>query len=252
MGRLAGVPVADDDVLLTLSFTYNGGVSALTFNGGCEFAEVDFDIIPVSYFDGAVITGTLFDITVFMEGPYNGATMNTYLNSGGLLPISQPYSGAPWNYTGTESVSAIPNANVVDWVLVEIRETAGDVESATSATMVAQLAGFLLDDGSIVGLDGSSNILAPTSFTDNIYVVVYHRNHIRVMSSTALTQIGGVYTYDFTDAQAKAYDSQQKAIGSVYGMYAGDIDNDGEVFSNDLDLILNDYPSFGVYYEFRP
>ncbi|NTV82702.1 MAG: hypothetical protein HGA23_00195, partial [Bacteroidales bacterium] len=37
--NIAGVPVADDDVLLTLSFTYNGGECAMTFNGGCEFAE---------------------------------------------------------------------------------------------------------------------------------------------------------------------------------------------------------------------
>jgi len=78
--------------------------------------------------------------------------------------------------------------------------------------------------------------------------VLYHRNHIRVMSANALTQTGGIYTYNFTDSQAKAYGSYQKAIGTgIYGMYASDIDNDGEVFSGDVTLLLNAYPVFGVY-----
>jgi len=241
-----GIPVADNDVLFTLNFIYNGGVCDMTFNAGCEFADAMLTVIPVAYYDGAVITGSYFDINVFLEGPFNGATMNTYLNDFDLIPLSHPYSGTPWSYNGAESVGAIP-ANVVDWVLLEVRETAGGVESATAATMVAQQACFLLNDGSVVGLDGSSNVLFPMSFNDNVYIVVYHRNHVRIMSADALTQVGGVYTYDFTDDDAKAYGSYQKSLGSVYGMFAGDIDNDGEVFSIDLDLILLDYPSFDVY-----
>jgi len=183
-----------------------------------------------------------------LEGPFNGTTMNTYLNGFDLLPLTQPYNGFPWGYAGTETVAAIPNANVVDWVLVEIRETAGDVETATAATMVAQQAAFILDDGSVVGLDGTSDIVVSNTFSDNVYVVIWHRNHIRVMSANAVTQVGGVYTYDFTDGAAKTYGSQQKEIGAgIFGMYAADIDNDGEVFSGDVGLLLNDYPSFGVY-----
>ena len=48
--------------------------------------------------------------------------MRTTLNSGGIIPLSQPYIGAPYNYTGTESVATIPNANIVDWVLIEHRK----------------------------------------------------------------------------------------------------------------------------------
>jgi hypothetical protein len=238
----------NDDVILTLHFIYNGGECDLTFNAGCDFAQPDLTFIPVSYFDGGVITGTFFNLKVFLEGPYNGATMNTYLNQFGFIPLAHPYSGDPWYYAGTESVTAMPNANVVDWVLVEIRETAGDVTTATSATIVARKAAFLLDDGSVVALDGESDLLFPTAFSDNVYVVIYHRNHIRVMSANALTASGGVYVYDFTDALSKAFDSQHKEIGSgVYGMYCADIDNDGEVFSGDISLFLNAYPVFNVY-----
>jgi hypothetical protein len=238
-----------EDILLTLHFTYNGGESDLTFDAGCEFAEPDLTTVPVSFFDGAVITGTRFNLKVFLQGPFNGTTMNTYLNAGGWLPTTQPYSGAPWLYSGTESVSTIPNGNVVDWVLLEFRETTGDIYSATSDSIVARKAAFLLDDGTIVGLDGSNEVLVPTTFTENVYVVVYHRNHIRVMSASALTMVGGVYVYDFTDAKAKAFDSQQRNLGGGYfGMYCADINNDGEVYSGDLSLFVNAYPSFNVYH----
>jgi len=238
----------NEDVIFTLHFTYIGGTCPLTFNAGCDFAQNDLTFIPVAYFDGGVINGTLFNLKTFLEGPFNGTTMNAYLNDFDLLPLAQPYGGLPWEYTGTESVTEMPNPNVVDWVLVEIRETEGDVETATAATTVARKAGFILDNGYIVDLDGESDLLFPTSFEDNIYVVIWHRNHIRVMSSAALTQVGGVYTYDFTDDVAKAYGSQQKEIASgVFGMYSADIDNDGEVFAGDVGIFLNDYPTFGAY-----
>jgi hypothetical protein len=137
----------------------------------------------------------------------------------------------------------------VDWVLLEFRETTGDVYSADASKIVAQQAALLLKNGSIVGLDGSSVVVVPTAFTENLYVVVYHRNHIRVMSANALTMVGGVYVYDFTDAASKAFDSQQKDLGGgFFGMYAGDGYNDGEVFSGDLTVLLNEYPTFGGYY----
>ncbi|MEZ5197958.1 MAG: hypothetical protein R2764_16700 [Bacteroidales bacterium] len=41
---------------------------------------------------------------------------------------------------------------------MELRETAGDVNTATSSTIVAQKAVFLLDNGKIVDLDGASEV----------------------------------------------------------------------------------------------
>ncbi len=51
---------------------------------------------------------------VFLEGPFNGVYMenNQIMEN---LPLSQPYYGEPWNYMGNESVTGIPNNNVVDW-----------------------------------------------------------------------------------------------------------------------------------------
>ncbi len=225
-----------DDTLFTLHFNYNGGVCDVTFNGGCEFAQIDLNTAPVSFFDGGVITGSRFDITAFLEGPFNGTTMNTSVNSGGYLPLAQPFNVSPWNYMGTENVTVIPNGNVVDWVLVEIRETAGGPAAALAGTVVARQAGFILNDGSIVEVDGTSEILVPTTFDDDIYVVIYHRNHVPMMSATAVPVVSDVYTYDFTTSQAQAYLSGQKQLTGAAAMFAAD--GDGNGFVNNFDLFF--------------
>ena len=123
------------------------------------------------------------DATAFLEGPFDGTEMNTTLNNNDLLPLNQPYNQAPWNYAGTESVTEIPNSDMVDWVLVELRD-APDAASATPATTVAQQAVFLLKDGSLVDIDGNSRIYFNQPFQYNIFMVLIHRNHLNILSAT--------------------------------------------------------------------
>lgn len=80
------------------------------------------------------------DIKVFLEGPFAGSDMQTKLNNEELIPLNQPYNIALWNYPGSESVLAIPNNDVVDWILVELRN-ATDAASATPSTIISQQAG---------------------------------------------------------------------------------------------------------------
>jgi plastocyanin len=177
------------------------------------------------------------NLKVFLEGPFNGAMMNTGLNTNGLIPLVQPYNGLPWNYAGTENVPFIPNADIVDWVLVELRETNGDGSTATIDKQIHRQAAFVLSDGSIVGLDGNSTITYEGVITDNLYVIIWHRNHLAVMSSEALSGFGGVYSYDFTDQLSKAYLNGQVSIGTnIFGMASGDADGNGLVSTNDKTL----------------
>ena len=62
------------------------------------------------------------DLKIYLEGPFNGSIMINSLNTGGILPVDQPFAGSPWYYGGTETVGSIPNSNVVDWVLVDFRD----------------------------------------------------------------------------------------------------------------------------------
>jgi len=176
----------------------------------------------------------VLDVTALLEGPYNGATMNPTLNSGGYLPLSQPYNIAPWNYAGSENVGAIPNANVIDWVLVELRD-ATSAPNATGATMIARQAAFVLSDGTIVAMDGASDLLFNNTVINQLFVVVWHRNHLGVMSANPLVNVGGIYSYNFTTAAGQAYgaDAHKLLPGGKYGMYGADGNADKAVNTTD-------------------
>jgi hypothetical protein len=178
------------------------------------------------------ITGINLNSTVFLEGPFNGIDMNTDSNSQGILPLSQPFNISPWNYSGSENVIGIPTNNVVDWVLVEIRDAA-DAASANSSTIVEQQAAFLLNNGSVVGLDGSSFLSFNHSIIHSLYLVIHHRNHLSVMSANAVNHTGGNYVYDFSTNMNMAYQSGEKLIGGKAVIYGGDANADGTLDLND-------------------
>lgn len=198
------------------------------FYSGGEFADKEV----VEFY----VSGMILDLKVFLEGPYNGVEMYRFLNTYGFLPLSQPYSGAPWNYNGTESVASIPNINIVEWVLIELRETAGGPETATSGTIISRRAAFLLKNGKVVDVDGVSPLAYDLNITDNLYVVVRHRNHIGVMSANALTPFGRVYQYDFSTDATQAYGgviAHRNMGNGVWGMTSGDGNSDSQVGNGD-------------------
>ncbi len=172
----------------------------------------------------------IINLRVYLEGAYNGTDMNTDLNSLSLLPLSQPYNSAPWNYPGTETVEDIPNPDIVDWVLVEIRD-AQDGVSANSSTRVAQQAAFLLKNGNIVGLDGNSMLMFNCPINHQVFVVIWHRNHLGILSANPLTQNeNGLYIYNFSGSLSQAYGEGQNLLGNgIYGMIGGDANADGIV-----------------------
>ena len=121
------------------------------------------------------------DLTVFLEGPYSSPNMNTSI--AGSVPNDQPYNTAPWNYAGTESAFITSNSDIVDWVLIELR-TGPSPSAATN--VVATKAALLKSNGTIVDADGVTNLnfdVAP----GNYYIVIYHRNHLPIMSPTEIT-----------------------------------------------------------------
>lgn len=172
------------------------------------------------------------DLKVYLEGPFNGTDMDTDLNDAGLIPLNQPYNVAPWNYMGIESVTSIPT-NVVDWILVELRDTT-QADRATEEAIIARQACFLLNDGSVVGLDGSNMPEFKTTYDWNIFFVVYHRNHLGVSASYVANQLGFNLQYNFTFSPGQAlYQGHKQLTSSKWGMYGGDGDANGTVDSND-------------------
>jgi len=124
----------------------------------------------------------LVDVKVMIEGAYAGSSnMNTTLLTNNFIPTTSPYAD-------DRTVSSIP-ANVVDWVLVELRKTNDGVAEVSRSA-------FLSTDGSIVDDDGTSKVSLDVS-ADNYFIVIDHRNHLPIMSS-AVVALPNATTYDFT------------------------------------------------------
>jgi hypothetical protein len=215
------------------------GTGTLNQLGGVDMYAWAENGTPLYYFDEFTFQSGLggfdLDLKAFLEGPFNVTQMEAWLNSNNFIPLAQPYNVAPWNYAGTESVAAMPNANVVDWVLVELRD-ATSAATATSATMVGRQAAFILQDGTIRGIDGTSLLSFNLTIANQLYVVIWHRNHLGVISSNALVIAGNTYTYDFTTGSGQAYGGANghKEIGTgIWGMVSGDGNADGQINNTD-------------------
>jgi PKD repeat protein len=189
-----------------------------------------------SHFDNFQVhcSGILVDVTAFLEGPFEATEMNTTLFLEDFIPLANPYSGAPWNYSGLDNVYAVTDPNICDWVLVELRDAPTAAE-ALPATVVGMKAGFILKDGSIVDINNLNPLRFTVGINDQAFAVVHHRNHLAVMSASPLIESAGVYHYDFSTGSGQAFGTgAQKDLGSgIFGLYAGDLNADGII--NDLD-----------------
>lgn len=198
------------------------------------------------YTIGAGGPALLADVNVFLEGPYAGGAMSASILN--FIPTAHPFGGTPWNYAGSENVPATDtspangrpdffdaNNTIVDWVFVQLRT---GTPASPPMTVVAQRAGFLKTDGSIVDLDGTS----PLSFAGvppgSYYVMVDHRNHVRAMSASSVASAGGTVTHDFTGAMASAYSGGSNPMkslsGAKFGLFAGDASRDGLITAPDF------------------
>ena len=239
-----GINLNDNSVLFTLTFYCIGGSTELQWfdNGGtCEYTDNQYnplnDSPTCSYYINGSVNRSSFQIglKIYLEGAFQNGEMTTELNDLGLIPDSQPYSGSPWNYDGCESVTPIPE-NVVDWVLVELRESSGDASTATSDKTIARQAGLLMKDGSVKNSSGNANLEFSISYTDNLYLVIYHRNHVSAISANPIIIFNGNGTYDFSSAESKAFGDilgHKEISSTIWGLAAGDSNGDGDI--DDLD-----------------
>ncbi|MGB0929798.1 MAG: hypothetical protein ACPGVB_03420 [Chitinophagales bacterium] len=211
----------------------------LQSNGNTKADGFYFDDFRVSY-----RTSLVADLKLVLEGAYNANTgeMNTFLRAKNLVPLSQPFNELPWQYEGIERVDSLifMPFNVVDWVLVELRNEA-------DTSLVAQKAAWLLSDGSVMDVSGRKGVLfediAPN---DSYFLLVRHRNHLDVLSSIAVTLPN---TYDFTSASNQAAGNGQLVAVSenVFALKAGDVDGNGIVSIEDFNgyqtqqAFLNEY-----------
>ena len=156
-------------------------------------------------------------------------------NVNDLLPLMEPYAGSPYNYNhelfgGLQDVqqysdfaSGGAGNEIVDWVIVELRDV------ADSVTVIASKSALIQKDGDIVDVDGQSTLFIPGVEAGDYIVAVDHRNHLGVRTPVALSLSTTPVAYDFTTAAEQAYvdgnllNAPQRDLGSgVFGLWNGD------------------------------
>jgi hypothetical protein len=178
--------------------------------------------------------------------------MHDSLRSLGLIPLTEPYTGPPFNYLPIgESAGETILSNVlldygahsiVDWVLLEIRD------AGNPSTLIANKRALLQRDGDIVSTDGVSpvefNSLAPGSYK----VSVKHRNHLGVMTLLPINfDPCSIALVDFSNPNNLFSDplilnTPSRSVGSFFALWSGDARSNKNVkfngILNDKDAIL--------------
>ncbi len=191
--------------------------------------------------------GVKVAIDVLLQGPYEVATglMTDHLRASALLPILEPYTAIGYQQIGGggETVDPLvfdvtgPDA-IVDWILLELRE------ASDNTTGIATRTGLLQADGDVVDLDGISPVLFDGVNAGDYFVVAKHRNHLDVMTPTALplNEITA-YPHDFRGGDAYGYpaysETQKELTIGIFGLNEADYNQNGEINAGDRSIAWN-------------
>lgn len=171
------------------------------------------------------------NIRFYLSGAYRvpEGDMRTNLRAVNIVPTSQPYNTGPWNYNGSETVSGNINADVVDWVLIEVRDT--------NSNLIQTRAALLRNDGQV--LDPSTQtpglLLDNINDTTSVRFVIRHRNHLAFASDNAIILKPGNTnpSSDFTTNNNVRSANQTMLATGIYGMRAANTNGDAQIIAGD-------------------
>ncbi|MBN1338821.1 MAG: PKD domain-containing protein [Bacteroidales bacterium] len=191
-------------------------------------------------------TGTLgLDFRAFLEGPFESGSMASGLSD--ALPLSHPYSAAPWHHQGDEEVSGMPSQEIVDWILVELRKSSGPPCSAVPDSTVCKSACFIDQEGRLRGSDGLTPPRVFLTEENNLYAVIYHRNHLPVMSAVHIQKTGNDFIFDFTADPLNIFGGEnacKQVAPGTWALAGADGNADGQVNNGDKNDVW--IPSAGL------
>ena len=203
--------MADGDILFELQFDFSGGEADISFNvRACEVSDASDDIQPISveYINGSIKEGVPLGVTVFLEGLYNGST-------------GQMNKAKDFDPITNSIVDKFPGT-IADLITVELHEPGNYGTPA-----------YIIEDIEL-NQDGSATVGLPPGATGSYYLTIRHRNHLETVSADPI-DLSSVNSYDFTDSAGKAFGNNQKLLTTgVFGIYAGDVNQDGLLSGADL------------------
>lgn len=181
--------------------------------------ECTVKLLPRVYLQGACLD----------TDPGDTYLMRDDLRNNKQLPTTSPYNdGVTCDisvfYTGGSDGNGKKNEDIVDWVLVELRDK-------TDNTLVIDSQSALLQrNGSVVGVDDLEDITFALP-NDEYFVVIKHRNHLSIITENPISLDNTVSLVDFTDtfnlitngAFAQTYHPETKKLQA---MWAGNTNAD--------------------------
>ena len=200
-----------------------------------------------------VLSPLLVSPKIFLQADYVGGLMNDNLRTLNLILPAEPYTGAT-NFTqsgsggGETSTTAIVGSTapagsdaITDWVFVQLHD-------GTTGTVISTRSALMQRDGDIVETDGVSPLNIAGNIAGDYYISIRHRNHLGVRSLGKLT-LAKISTtpYNFTTAQTQAFpgavlnNPMATLTGGVFGMWAGNANDDVVVKMTGLTANNNDY-----------
>jgi hypothetical protein len=149
------------------------------------------------------------NLTTFLEGSYADSSSMT---------------------ATANKINAAISSSIADSIIVELHAS-----TSPYATMYSSKG--------VVNTNGTASISFPNSTLDSsYYIVIKHRNSIETWSASPIT-ISNHTIYNFTTSASQAYGANLSNLGKgVFGIYSGDINQDGSIDFNDypeLDIASN-------------
>jgi len=202
-----------------------------------------------------VMSPLLVSPKVYLQGAYNTGTgvMNDNLRTLNLIPTTEPYSaitgfthtGSGGGETTTAAIvgSGAPAGNdaIVDWVFIQLHD-------GSTGNVLGSRAVLLQRDGDLVETDGVSPVNMAGFASGNYYVSIRHRNHLGVRTAGTLSLAKTVTTpYNFTGSASQSFPGAVSnppvatLSTGIFGMYAGNANDDTQVRMTGVSGANNDY-----------
>jgi hypothetical protein len=213
-------PVADLYLDALGNTPYNGEVTDVVYAN--PPAPVTYTATATNSF-GCTSSGTAefeievksLNVTAFLEGIYDG---------GGMMRKAQDVDFITWMY---------------------VDKFGGDTADVVTLELWTNTGTMVFSD--LVGLSttGSIYVELDPMYTGDYYIYIRHRNSIAVSSANPVSFLAATTTYNFSTAASQAYFDNQQDLGSgVFGLFAGDVDQDGSVGAFDMILVDNASKNF--------
>jgi len=141
-------------------------------------------------------------------------------------------------YIGSGQMRKAQEVDPITWMYID--KFSGDTADVATLELWTNTGTMVFSD--LVGLSTTGKINADIdpSYNGDYYIYIRHRNSIAISSANPVSFAGSVITYNFSTAAAQAYfDNQKNLDAGIFGLFAGDVDQDGSLGAFDMILVDN-------------